>query len=262
MQVSVIRADSIDRRRIATRRARDFTGRAELGGTIVVTKNARAPLGHAGAATAAVTAPTLGAAWLDALRAIVADGAPGVYDGREILELGLLDLIVERPAPADELIERYGDAERLAWMHANFTDETAVEELGGADSYATRLFDYEHSGHNQIAWVIERLHSDPGSRSAIVTTLQPRSDSTYVPCVSLLHFWQPGTGVELVVTAHSIDFGTKGYANLVELAALQQRVADELGTSAGRLVLRVTSSHVYANDLPLVHEILAGAPPD
>jgi hypothetical protein len=29
-----------------------------------------------------------------------------------------------------------------------------------------------------------------------------------------------------ILTAHSIDFGAKGYGNLVELASLQQHVAD------------------------------------
>jgi len=33
-------------------------------------------------------------------------------------------------------------------MHANFTDHSRVAALGDADSYATRLFDYEHSGRD------------------------------------------------------------------------------------------------------------------
>jgi hypothetical protein len=35
-----------------------------------------------------------------------------------------------------------------------------------------------------------------------------------------------------VVYAYSIDFGGKGYADLVELAAVQHRVADPLGRPA------------------------------
>jgi hypothetical protein len=33
-------------------------------------------------------------------------------------------------------------------MHTNFTDRARVADLGGADSYATRLFDYEHTGRS------------------------------------------------------------------------------------------------------------------
>ena len=47
--------------------------------------------------------------------------------------------------------------------------------------------------------------------------------------MSLLDFWLPDGAVELVTYAHSIDFGAKGYGNLVELAALQQHVAGRLG---------------------------------
>jgi thymidylate synthase len=79
--------------------------------------------------------------------------------------------------------------------------------------------------------------------------------------VSLLDFWLPGGAVELVVYAHSIDFGAKGYANLVELAAVQRRVAKELGLPVGRLVMVVKSAHVYEADLGYVRGVLAAPDP-
>jgi len=168
-------------------------------------------------------------------------------------------LVVEHPDPADEIIARHADPERLTWMRANFADHSPVEALGGADSYATRLFDYEHAGRDQIAWVIDRLRGDPASRSATITTLQPNSDTTYVSCISLLDFWQPDGAVELIVYAHSIDFGAKGYGNLVELAALQQQVAGALGVPTGRLLLTVKSAHVYETELAYIQTVLAAA---
>jgi thymidylate synthase len=65
------------------------------------------------------------------------------------------------------------------------------------------------------------------------------------PCVSLLDFWLPGGAVELVCYAHSIDFGAKGYGNLVELAWLQRHVAASLQRPLGRLLMVVKSAHVY-----------------
>jgi thymidylate synthase len=147
-------------------------------------------------------------------------------------------------------------------MHANFTDHARVTELGGADSYATRLFDYEHSGRDQVAWVIDRLRRDPATRSAAVTTFQPHTDAAYIPCVSLLDFWLPGGAVELTVYAHSIDFGAKGYGNLVELASLQQHVAGQLGRPPGRLLMTVKSAHVYETELAYVRRALAGQDSD
>jgi thymidylate synthase len=202
-------------------------------------------------------AVTIGAAWLAAASRILADGIASHYDSLPVREISLVTLIVERPDPDDEIIARHGDRDRLAWMHANFADRRRVAALGDADSYATRLFDYEHSGRDQVAWVIDRLRRDPASRSAVITTFQPRTDTAYLPCVSLLDFWLPGGAVELIVYAHSIDFGAKGYGNLAELASLQHLVAGQLGRPAGRLVMIIKSAHVYETERGYVLGVLA-----
>ena len=205
----------------------------------------------------ALHAATIGAAWLAVAGRILADGVASAYDGLPVREISHVTLAVAHPDPADEIIAALADPDRLAWMHANFTERSAVAALGGADSYATRLFDYDHSGRDQVAWVIDRLRRDPATRSAAITTFQPRTDSSYIPCVSLLDFWLPGGAVELVSYAHSIDFGAKGYGNLVELAWLQRHVADELGRPAGRLLMVVKSAHVYQSDLEYIRGVLA-----
>lgn len=200
---------------------------------------------------------TIGEAWFAVARRIVDTGVASRYDGLPVREVSLVTLAVAKPDPDDAIIARHADPERLAWMHANFTDHARVAALGGADSYATRLFDYEHSGRDQVAWVVDRLRGDPSSRSATITTFQPHTDTTYIPCVSMLDFWLPGGAVELVVYAHSIDFGAKGYGNLVELAALQHHVAGELGVPVGRLVMIVKSAHVYDTELDYVRDVLS-----
>lgn len=201
---------------------------------------------------------TIGEAWLAVAGRIVADGVESRYDELPIREIALVTLAVARSDPDDEIIARHAEPERLAWMHANFTDHARVAALGDADSYATRLLNYEHSGRDQLAWVIDRLRTDPTSRSATITTFQPHTDTTYIPCVSLLDFWLPDGAVELVVYAHSIDFGAKGYGNLVELAALQQHVAHALDRPVGRLLMIVKSAHVYETELAYVEDVLAG----
>jgi thymidylate synthase len=204
-----------------------------------------------------VRAETIGESWLGVAGRILAGGVPSQYDGLPIREISLVTLVITRPDPEDEIIAARADPARLAWMHANFTDHARVADLGDADSYATRLFDYQHSGRDQIAWVIDRLRADPSSRSAAITTFQPHTDTTYIPCISMLDFWLPGGAVELVVYAHSIDFGAKGYGNLVELAALQRHVADALDAPVGRLVMIVKSAHVYETEVEYVKGVLA-----
>jgi thymidylate synthase len=195
-----------------------------------------------------VRAASLGAAWIGVAARILEEGRPASYDGLPIVELAHVVLDIAAPDPDDPIIAAYGDPERLAWMRANFVDFARVAALGHADSYATRLYDYAHTGRDQIAWVIERLRRDPVARSATITTFQPLTDTTYIPCISVLDFWLPEGTLELVVYAHSIDFGAKGYGNLVELAIVQQRIAAALEAPVGRLALIVKSAHIYQTE--------------
>jgi thymidylate synthase len=204
-----------------------------------------------------IAAESLGRAWLSVAERILAEGAHSTYDRLPMVELAHVTLDIATPDSDDALIGKYGDLERLAWMHANFTDHARVAALGDADSYATRLYDYDHRGRDQVSGVVERLLRDPLSRSATITTFQPLTDTSYIPCVSLLDFWLPAGALELVVYAHSIDFGAKGYGNLVELAALQRHVATALAAPIGRLLMIVKSAHVYETEIAYMRAILS-----
>jgi thymidylate synthase len=204
-----------------------------------------------------VESPTLGEAWLEASRAILERGVPAGYDGQPTRELALLTLVVARPSSDDSVIAEHGDPEWLAWMHENFFVHKDVPELGDAKSYAARLFNYAGAGRDQLAWVVDRLRADRASRSATITTFQPLTDTDYIPCVSMLDFWLPDATLELVIYAHSLDFGKKAYGNLVELARLQEHVAGALGAPVGRLVVHAKSAHVYEPEWALMAEIAA-----
>ena len=204
-----------------------------------------------------VEAMTLGEAWIAIAAEILDGGVAGSWEGLPIVEVFRATLDVHSPKVDDPIIAKHGDPERLAWMRANFTDHSRVAELGQADSYATRLYDYAHTGRDQIRWVIDRLAANPWARDAAVTTFQPLTDTNYVPCVSLLDFWLVEGHLQLAVYAHAIDFGTKGYANLIELAALQSRVAGDLGAGIGTLTMTVKSAHIYQTELGLMRRIVA-----
>src|SRR3954464_3329422 len=202
-----------------------------------------------------VEAQTLGEAWLEVSRRIVETGAGVAYDGLATRELTLVTLRVAGPDPGDGLIASLADPGWLDWMRRNFTEPDDVPELGGARSYARRLRDYD--GRDQVAGVIERLRADPETRSATITTFQPLADTSYIPCVSLLDFWRARAALELVVYAHSLDFGKKAYGNLVELARLQHEVAAAVGWPVGRLVIHAKSAHVYEPELEAMRQATA-----
>ena len=207
--------------------------------------------------TLLVEADTIGEAWLGIAERIMAQGSDARYDGRPILELSRVTLEVAHPHPDDAIIAGHADPERLAWMRANFVDLSLVAELGDARSYASRLRDYAGVGRDQVEWVIARLRDDPESRSATITTFEPLLDTSYIPCVSMLDFWMPRGELDLVVYAHSIDFGSKGYGNLVQLAAIQAEVAASLGRSVGTLDFVVKSAHIYDSEFEYMRGVLA-----
>lgn len=204
-----------------------------------------------------IEAVTLGEAWIAIATAILTGGVAGSWEGLPITEVSRATLDVKSPRLDDPIIAKHGDPERLAWMHANFTDHSRVAELGDADSYATRLYDYAHAGRDQIRWVIDKLAANPWTRDATITTFQPLTDGSYIPCISLLDFWLVDGKLQLAVYAHAIDFGTKGYANLVELAALQTRVARDLDGGVGRLTMTVKSAHIYQTELGQMRGVIA-----
>ena len=209
-----------------------------------------------GVAVTVIEAGSLGAGWLATSRAILEGGSDGTYDGQPTKELALVTVALAEPASDDPVVAELGDPDWLAWMHDNFVLHGEVAELGDADSYAVRLHDWGRTGRDQIAWVVDRLRADPECRSAAITTFQPLTDTSYIPCISMLDFWLPGGAVELVVYAHSLDFGKKAYGNLVELARLQERVAGELGVPLGRLVIHAKSAHVYEPELDLMSRLI------
>ena len=205
-----------------------------------------------------IESQTTGSAWLDVSRAVLEYGGPAEYDGQATRELALVTVVVGRPASDDPIVGELGDPEWLAWMHDNFVAHGTVAELGDADSYAIRLFDWARTGRDQVAWVVERRRVDPESRAAAITTFQPQTDETDIPCISLLDFRLPAGELELVVYAHSLDFGKKAYGNLVELARLQEHVAGELGVPLGRLVIHAKSAHVYEPEWEVMSRIAGG----
>src|SRR5262252_5710442 len=138
---------------------------------------------------ARIKAPAIGEAWIAIASAIMDGGVAGSWEGLPIVEVFRATVEVDSPRADDPIIARYGDPERLAWMHANFADRSRVAELGDSDSYATRLYDYAHTGRDQVRWVIDRIAANRATRDATITTFQPLTDESYVPCVSLLDFW-------------------------------------------------------------------------
>ncbi len=88
-----------------------------------------------------------------------------------------------------------------------------------------------------------------------LTVAQPAPDDEVIARLGdpqWLQWMHENFFVELVVYAHSLDFGKKAYGNLVELAHLQDHVAGALGAARGSLVVHCKSAHVYEHEWSLM----------
>jgi len=168
----------------------------------------------------------------------------------------LVTLLVEDPRSGDQVIARYEDLERLQWMRSDFTDPNPVATLGDAESYASRRYECEQSGPDQIDWVIERLRMNPSLRSATIITFQPLSDTSYIHCVGVPDFYSHRRRLELAVFASSFYFGTKDFVNLAIPAYVQQRVGEGITAELGSLTMIVNLAHVYHGDVDERNDVL------
>ncbi|MBI9047029.1 MAG: hypothetical protein JEZ06_21260 [Anaerolineaceae bacterium] len=209
-----------------------------------------------------IEAETLGQSWMQISSEIMNNGHHAEYDGAPIKETAIATLIVQKPDPEDAFIKEQGDPDWLSWMHDNFFVQKEVKELGNAASYAVRLFNYDDKGRDQIQWVIDRLNEHTESRSATITTFQPLTDTSYIPCISLLDFWVQEGQIELIVYAHGLDFGKKAYGNLVELAILQRTVAEGTGFKVGRLIIHVKTAHIYEPEWGFMQTLIQSTKPE
>lgn len=180
-------------------------------------------------------------------KAIIEEKGIPIADGEDDL-VEYIDLFVDIIDPViDEGVDAI-DPAMAAWMRDNFTRAGTVSELGHAASYASRLRD--HGGIDQLARVAAKLRAKPATKSATITTLQPATDDTYVPCISLLDFKIRDGCLQLTATCRSLDFESKALYNMVELAQIAMAMQRECGADRTRVLVHAISAHLPARGTP------------
>lgn len=203
---------------------------------------------------------SLGAVWVRVLAEIENNGAAAIYTdnaGEQADAKELFDVTaeVQNADLPDAIIERHKVREEYDWMVRNFTVQGEVPELHHENSYASRLHSYMGK-KNQVDWLVDRLRSNPTTRSAAITMFEPLTDEGYIPCVSLLDFQENAGQLNMTAYCRALDFGCKAYVNLVMLRLIQNDIAEKVGMNCGKLTLLVKSAHFYLRDRDKVLKIL------
>lgn len=203
---------------------------------------------------------SLGTVWVRVLAEIENNGAAAIYTdnaGEQADAKELFDVTaeVQNADLPDAIIERHKVREEYDWMVRNFTVQGEVPELHHENSYASRLYSYMGK-KNQVDWLVDRLRSNPTTRSAAISMFEPLTDEGYIPCVSLLDFQENAGQLNMTAYCRALDFGCKAYVNLVMLRLIQNDIAEKVGMKCGKLTLLVKSAHFYLRDRDKVLKIL------
>lgn len=203
---------------------------------------------------------SFGAVWVRVLAEIENNGAAAIYtdnagEQADVKELFDVTAEVQNADLPDAIIERHKVREEYDWMVRNFTVQGEVPELHHENSYASRLYSYMGK-KNQVDWLVDRLRSNPTTRSAAITMFEPLTDEGYIPCVSLLDFQENAGQLNMTAYCRALDFGCKAYVNLVMLRLIQNDIAEKVGMKCGKLTLLVKSAHFYLRDRDKVLKIL------
>lgn len=201
---------------------------------------------------------TIGEAWYKIVKEILDEGK---YirikeKNEEYYEIKGVSFTIYNPNINDNIIKKYGDKDKIKWMQDNFKKQYNVKELKNAKSYGERLYNYEGK-KNQIDWIISKLKENDFCRSATITTFEPLTDVSYIPCISLLDFDINNEKLDLYVYARAIDFGNKGYANIISLSEIMNEVSTAINKQNGNLNIIMKSAHIYYSELEKMKEMVA-----
>jgi thymidylate synthase len=194
-------------------------------------------------AEAVVEEPTLGLAWLAALRLILQDGR-WTHDGPDhLLELRPLIMRIASADEDDPIIRLCADHERIDLMLLKYRSCNILP--GYRVSYGGLL--YDNDGVDQIAWVVDRLRSKPETKSATITMHRP--GEAYLSCLSLLDFKLREHELDMTAIYRSQNVFASQPGNVLALREIQREVASRLALPAGVFDLVALSAHVYERDL-------------
>ena len=200
----------------------------------------------------------IGTAWLVILNEIMTNGIEVSNPEETYTECKGISIDITVSNDEDTIIKKYGNQKDIDWMISNFENFQNVVELQSARSYASRLYKYAGK-KNQIEWVVQKFKENPNARSATITTFEPLTDVHYIPCVSMLDFDFVDGQLSVYVYARALDFGKKGYANLICIQKILKNIAKELDCDVGTIHLICKSAHVYDDSYSTVNNILRRA---
>ncbi|MFI6499953.1 hypothetical protein [Nonomuraea typhae] len=179
-----------------------------------------------------------GEAWIGLIRHVWISGVPAEDDRGPVIEGPPILLEITGPRACDPIVERYGDAAKLALYTRKFTEDTIVEPF--KYSYGARI-------KGQLTWAADLLRARPYSKSGWISLTTPGEPYDSVPCLTGLAFRIRDGGLHMTATFRSQNAFTS-YLNYLPLADVQAEMGRVLAVPPGPMRVFVDVPHLYLAD--------------
>jgi|ERR1044072_165790 thymidylate synthase len=208
-------------------------------------------------------------AWIEGLRQFTTTEL-NRYDSRlgPCVEIENLLVRIRNPRATEDLTKLYPSRLSLVIDRyaGSFLDPDNVEN----STNSKRLYEWRKGFNNdgtptndqqrlnQVARVIDRIVSEPGSRQNVVAFWDPEIDWTHPNPVAPLvaSFKAPAGILHSTLIVRSVDAYLGTLPMFVGFKKLHDRIAQESGIRPGSTSFLIWSYHVYEMDLPAISDLL------
>lgn len=166
------------------------------------------------------------------------------------LVVGELLWMLSGSTSAKELDKKYG---------VKFWNPWALEDGSLGPIYGRQLRNYNGSGLDQVAKLLDKIKKNPSDRRLLITTFNPLEveEGVLWPCHGLIiHFNVIGDKLNLQVYQRSADVPIGVPFNIAFYSLLTHIFAHLTGYKPGEFILTLGDAHIYLNQVDTVKEML------
>lgn len=200
-----------------------------------------------------IVARTLGEAWIEAMRDVMAKGEDIFDEDVRLKEIRNMYITIDEAGENDEILVEYANKERIALMKEKYATCGLVGDY--KTDYGSRIFN--NNGINQLEWIINRMKKKPETKAATISLHIPGED--LLPCLSLMDFKLRNSKLDMTVVYRSQNIYWSQPGNVLALRKMQEDVVKAVGCKPGKVELIAISAHIYEKDYEAVQVILRDA---
>ena len=191
--------------------------------------------------------------WMRTAEKIIFEGEKG-FDEEPIFEILNEEVKIQGKAEnnffdvnEDKFIANSCDFHMIEWMRKNFFDIEPVLDWGY--SYGSRI-------GNNLDLVVKKLKKNKLSKSATISLMDHKNDTTHVPCITTFDFKIRNNQLYFNIHMRSQDIGKKAFADYVCYVDIARKICKELTLANYEITVWINSAHIYQRDFDKIEKLV------